>query len=70
MGKLVKFQPANLPPYLPLASRVTPLQFSDLQSQVVFLLATSPVDRKANVKMKNKEHENRHKLAKRHNGID
>jgi hypothetical protein len=33
-------RPPNLPPYLPLASRVKPLQLSSLESQRAFLLAT------------------------------
>jgi hypothetical protein len=34
------FQPSNLPPYLPLASTVKPLQLASLESQRSFLLAT------------------------------
>ena len=33
-------RPPNLPPYLPLASRVNPLLLNDLESQRAFLLAT------------------------------
>ena len=55
-------RPPNLPPYLPLASRVKSLQIINFERQVVFLLATSPVYRKANAKMRSEEYENRKQL--------
>src|SRR5260370_40908055 len=39
----------NLPPYLPLASRVKQLQPKRLESQRAFLLTTPPVIRKDNI---------------------
>ena len=41
--ELAPFHLANLPPYLPLASRVKPLRLSHLQSHRAFLLATPPL---------------------------
>jgi hypothetical protein len=52
----------NLPPYLPLASRLKPLQLSNFQRQAVFLLATPPVYRMNNHKMKTEEQNGRHEL--------
>jgi hypothetical protein len=48
-GTLVQFKASpsmvitgpNLPPYLPVASRVNPLQLSNFEHQALFLLATN-----------------------------
>src|SRR5437660_2021270 len=47
-------RPPNLPPYLPVASRVKPLQISNFERQVLILLATPTVYRMNNTKRKTK----------------
>jgi hypothetical protein len=54
----------NLPPCLPLASRVKPLQLNDFERQALFLLATPTVYRMKNHKMKNEDRQARHELPK------